>query len=1219
MSTNYVESSLKRFLKRKVKVTLGLVVAFLITGTVGFAEENPDAQKELKEILDTIKTTNETFKGFETFKLDSDKVKKEIGDDFTISSTKNGDINTISIKDTTANYEKTIELSDKYLTSKIKNIVENIIPNLNDKQTNPVTENINSTTLIIASQNIQNATAENNKDNPLTNEGMIITSANAQSSSVENTALKNNGIILASNYGQVIQKGSSKAVNDGVVISNYGQVIFGDKATVENNGLFLVTGGGQYVNGKKDSTLSNTGVIIKTGTNEAAQYAIGIKEGKTNIYNYGLIESKAHGQYFSAEEMSSCTGNIKNYGIIKTSGTGQYVSRNSTAYNYGLIEIPNNLAISAINGAKGYNYGVVKAESGNIFNGDVTNKGVVISDSKTNYSQNQWYKTGVYLDSKYNLKNSEYVQQFENGIVKDDSFTETAEDGNIKSVAYVKDSSVQIDNINGKTISAVVTKDSNLDGAVFTYAGADERGLLLNDNALVGYFEKEGTLLDLGNKSLTLTGDSVISAVKSDMDIDVTAVKVGDGGSLTLSGNSEVNGIIEGVETSEIKFENYKKVFSLNNGGLTEIKNSDDEEINKGYANYTNTTFAEGNTNGLQLDFTKTSEGMTNKITINSGVVINKADGQEWAVNDLTETENVKTEMTIKDINNSIKGDILLGEGENILIVDNAKRTETIDGNEVLKKSFEHKIDLGTGDKDKFIVKYSTAAEETYKESGYNIFNFDVTNAETIELSGAGEWTIGTEANINFDNNNKGDEVTLKAANGATLNIIMQEGGSNLNKLIKEGGLLDSGNRLVLGTDNISLIKYQIGGTGLPFTAEDTSYTADYGIAEDANVVAPIFNVSSDGKTTSISLKTAEQAGVGNYAPIYNAYVNQVAEKNWDVIEYINSLNSDKDFADRIVKTDLNAKAYYTAGTVVTKNITDSYLSAVEEFGKRAQKGEWIAQGKFINSDTEFDGGSKVKGYDGDINSAVAMVEYGVTENTSYGVAFGGGDTEIDIDGGGKLDGDNYYLGAYVKHRTQNGIDLVGNFGIMKSDLDSKLGSEFGFTVNGVDMSGTTFEEGTADSTAFALSLKGTKDFYVADTVKLQPVLGARMTLINQDKAENPAMNFEIKEQDVFVAEGILGVNAVKEFALEKGIFELNTGVEYSLAASTENDDAEYRLFNNDDIKIENGEIASSKGTFHFGADYEHENGVGFNAKYEMMWSDEGDDSRITAGISYRF
>lgn len=37
MGKNYVESSLKRFLKRKVKITMGFVVAFMITGTIGFA------------------------------------------------------------------------------------------------------------------------------------------------------------------------------------------------------------------------------------------------------------------------------------------------------------------------------------------------------------------------------------------------------------------------------------------------------------------------------------------------------------------------------------------------------------------------------------------------------------------------------------------------------------------------------------------------------------------------------------------------------------------------------------------------------------------------------------------------------------------------------------------------------------------------------------------------------------------------------------------------------------------------------------------------------------------------------------------------------------------------------------------------------------------------------------------------------------------------------
>ena len=39
MGKSYVENSLKRFLKRKVKITLGLVVTFMITGAVAFGAE----------------------------------------------------------------------------------------------------------------------------------------------------------------------------------------------------------------------------------------------------------------------------------------------------------------------------------------------------------------------------------------------------------------------------------------------------------------------------------------------------------------------------------------------------------------------------------------------------------------------------------------------------------------------------------------------------------------------------------------------------------------------------------------------------------------------------------------------------------------------------------------------------------------------------------------------------------------------------------------------------------------------------------------------------------------------------------------------------------------------------------------------------------------------------------------------------------------------------
>ena len=40
MGKSYVENSLKRFLKRKVKITLGLVVTFMITGAVAFGADD---------------------------------------------------------------------------------------------------------------------------------------------------------------------------------------------------------------------------------------------------------------------------------------------------------------------------------------------------------------------------------------------------------------------------------------------------------------------------------------------------------------------------------------------------------------------------------------------------------------------------------------------------------------------------------------------------------------------------------------------------------------------------------------------------------------------------------------------------------------------------------------------------------------------------------------------------------------------------------------------------------------------------------------------------------------------------------------------------------------------------------------------------------------------------------------------------------------------------
>ena len=71
MGKSYIESSLKRFLKRKVKVTLGLVVTFLITGNCLFAVTELDPNNPNSGVTDgkvIVKNENKefTFKGNNT-------------------------------------------------------------------------------------------------------------------------------------------------------------------------------------------------------------------------------------------------------------------------------------------------------------------------------------------------------------------------------------------------------------------------------------------------------------------------------------------------------------------------------------------------------------------------------------------------------------------------------------------------------------------------------------------------------------------------------------------------------------------------------------------------------------------------------------------------------------------------------------------------------------------------------------------------------------------------------------------------------------------------------------------------------------------------------------------------------------------------------------------------------------------------------------------------
>ena len=1187
MGKSYVENSLKRFLKRKVRVTLGLVVTFMITGAVSFAADK-------------------------TIKIDEYHQKYNLDGILTAKDNLTGLGNGVISAGENNQYVEIEKTADKTIIKKAED--KSVIAEIDNSLISSKTAETVSTAL----QGMDGTSAETGEGNnkTLTNNGI---SEEQQTASNSIIYLTNNGIINSQTQGQTYG-GSVKGmtfINNGIINSSkQGQVILGDKENLklENNGIIISGTAGQHIVGK--GVLINNGII--KNNSDRSQY---LSKSDSKAINNGVLDSASTGQGMYGDIKNSFlinNGIIKgsvgqetvnsenkalNYGIISSNGSTATGQSGTGIYNYGLISSE----VIGMNGT-GYNYGVIKVvDVSKAFSGDVTNKGIVIADSGELAPK---YNTGILLDSEYNVR-GEDTKVFKSGETVE-SFGEKNTFGESITKGYVKNASVNIDNTQGKVIGAVVTE--KLDKAVFNYSGDD---LFLKDTTITGYFEKDGTLLDVGTGNLTLGGDTNIIAVKNNFDLDVTAVQLGENGKITIMDEAKINGLIKGNENSEITFTQSKGEYKVDGGKVAVNIGKADPNGSK-YQQYFDITL-NGATSGvtdnkvseIEISTENGVKDLTNKLVIGKDLTVGK-NADENSIYDTNKTnDKSELELTIENIHN-IEGNILLGAGKDTVIVTNNDNHVT--------EHLKTEINLGTGEEDKFVV-VGNAVDD--KGESKNIFSYNVVNAETIELQGGtwGDWNEA-EGTIKFTDSTKaGKQPNFVLGNNTTMNITLNAEGNHGSDFANYVGTkLGLDHAVITGTGNGSVVKYLIDEKGLDTANLSTKkYSFGDGVSYKDS---PIFNISStkeDG--VNISVKTAGEMGLsGQDRIIYDAYIDQikVGTANKDVINQINGYNTSEDFAGLIKNTSVTGEAYYTAGSVVTMDIADTYLSGVEDFTKRAGKGEWLAQGKYINSDTEFDGGSKVKGYDGDVTGTVGMIEYGFTENTSYGIVYGQGDSEMDIDGGGKLDGDNIYAGLYMKHRTQNGIELVANLGYVENDMDSVLRNDFKFD-NGISSNGKTFEKGTADSSAVILSVKGRKDYRITDTVKVQPILGARATFINQEEAENPEMHFTIKEQDIIVVEGTAGMGIAKEFALSQGKLELNAGVEYTFAATSSTNDAEYTLFDKTTVKLEDVDTAENTGTAFAGFDYEHESGVGFNGKYEMMWSDKGDDSRVTAGISYRF
>ncbi len=507
MGTNYVESSLKRFLKRKVKVTLGLVVAFMITGTVGFAESlEQGIYGDSLHKIEITKDGDVVFKGFNHITTD--------GSDYRVSKD--------YLNDSSVKYLKEILGNFQVSTSKNSDAINNKIINVNSEAHAGFTK----TTVI--------------------NNGILLGKWYNQQAVTKGTTLVNNGIIIASNeMGQYTGKDARediKLINNGLIsVNKRAQVISietADNSLIYNYGNINADEEAQVIEKAQDSTAYNFGMItVKDG------FAMKIANNNKG-YNYGIIKAGEDSNIFST------TGDITNRGIIVSDNADLDFTNEKFAHSIVLGvdgELRNTEKVYQLQGDLS-NDGtdtkdvVFAKTSGHNITDNLTGKTVISLITDKTQAENPVFNLGSSVTELNNTVITGYFKDTNGGTLV-----------NVGTDVTLKDSIINaIKGINAGDVNAVYIQE----GAKLTLEGTSEIAGKIIGEGEVGLVSVKSTGLDLGVKNVEFsnkTGDYTDLALSS-ADLDtmnlVFTESSGENNKINLSHDVNV-GTIDGSSSTE--------------------------------------------------------------------------------------------------------------------------------------------------------------------------------------------------------------------------------------------------------------------------------------------------------------------------------------------------------------------------------------------------------------------------------------------------------------------------------------------------------------------------------------------------------------------------------------------------------------------------------------------------------------------------------------------
>ena len=997
MGKNYVENSLKRFLKRKVKITLGVVVTFLITGMVSFGATDKtveitleNGEIKINQEIGTLDKDNNTW-------TTDDIINVKDGNGIQITG-KNENFNIINKGAISGEVsgEFSGETSGQFLGNGIVNKDETIGA-------------ITNTGIISgeASGKISGETSGQYSGNGIVNKDGTI------------GAITNTGKISGEASGKI--SGTYAGAYSGNGIVNY-PGLYKKIEKIENSGLILgkssleYSGNGIY-NLLTISKLLNTGIISGEGLNRCS--GNGIYGGKPmSLLNKGVISGKNDSGLCSGSGILTMSSNekevlVENDGII--SGSNKSGDESGTGFfNGGIIDLSNKGVISG-NDIKG------KKSGNGIFNifkiDELKNIGLISGNSE---------------DEE---KSGNGISNYYESYTRDEIINKIANDGTILGKGSGEDSGNGIYNSANSQYSDKIGKIENITnrGLISGNSNGIYNDTIKNINGEINNITNYGIIAgsnkaiegvdenNIKNYGLLISGDKIVAGVDRPTD--------------------SVKEIINGVDNATAKAITSKELADKNKNLIINVVgkegtafNIDNEltlsdSIINGYKNAVtltgkdftgNNVIVNAGENAFTGSASKDTITLTGESIINGKVNLGDG-GSNIELKDSTHLNGDLVAGTGKDIINFsgesiINGKVDLGAGEDELTINNTVQ---------INKDLD-----GGADSDTLTFNSSTTKSISNNMNVlHNISNFEnikvdgnVTLFENVDVTGAKDIVIGKDGNLTLrvdstDNNSH----ALSSNNGGT---IKSEGGKLLFVLngLKEGAIIELGNTLD------SSMKGNEIGYSEDITLDTTSLLHDIKKRNDTSVIVetvkdlptvnpnppvekPDYELDDDllyEKLNEIykSIREADEVGEFNvtnneelcsflkylhdiFAENPYAYSSELSRKTMSMM---------KNLADRDLKPDYKEWAIYGGFTHVDGGTKDTFYG----------------RGYYT-----YDVGSHTDHADTKINGGYFKAEYGKEKDLTTGIIFGGNNSETEI-GASKVEGDSFYFGTYAKKYINN-------------------------------------------------------------------------------------------------------------------------------------------------------------------------------------------------------